>query len=168
MQANDRPTTINITLERPDAADAIILIMELEGVLAPQYPPASRHGLSVEQLLTEGVAFFVLRAHGAPAACGGIKLFGTEYGELKRMYVRPQFRGFGYGKLLISHLAAYACEQRVALLRLETGVYQREAIGLYERMGFQRIPPFGAYQADPLSLFYEKRIACDEHDGAVL
>jgi hypothetical protein len=44
------------------------------------------------------------------------------------------------------------------LLRLETGIYQREAICLYERMGFYRIPPFGAYQEDPLSLFFEKRI----------
>src|SRR5262245_22851749 len=164
---NDRPTNIHITLERPDTADAIALITELESLLAPQYPPESRHGLSVERLLAEGVAFFLLRAHGAPAACGGIKLFGMEYGELKRMYVRPQFRGLGFGKLLISHLAAYACEQRVALLRLETGIHQREAIGLYERVGFQRISPFGAYRADPLSLFYEKRIACEEHSTIV-
>jgi ribosomal protein S18 acetylase RimI-like enzyme len=162
-----RPTDINIAQERPDTADAITLITELEGVLAPQYPPESRHGLSVERLLAEAVAFFLLRAQGTPAACGGIKLFGTEYGELKRMYVRPQFRGLGFGKLLISHLAAYACAQRVALLRLETGIHQHEAIGLYERMGFQRIAPFGAYRTDPLSLFYEKRIACEEHSTIV-
>ena len=50
-------------------------------------------------------------------------------------------------------------QQGAALLRLETGIYQTEAIGLYERFGFQPIPPFGAYQLDPLSLFYEKRLA---------
>src|SRR5262245_1730687 len=140
-----------ITPERPDTADAQTLIMELEALLAPNYPPESRHGLSVERLLAESVAFFVLRSDGVPAGCGGIKLFGAEYGELKRMYVRPQFRGRGFGKLLISHLAAYACAQRVAMLRLETGIHQHEAIGLYERMGFQRVSPFGAYRADPLS-----------------
>jgi hypothetical protein len=42
---------------------------------------------------------------------------------------------------------------------LETGIYQKEAIGLYEQAGFQRIPPFGAYKEDPLSLFFEKRIS---------
>jgi putative acetyltransferase len=72
------------------------------------------------------------------------------------MYVRPQFRGLGFGKLLISQLAAYAREHGVRLLRLETGIYQHEVIGLYERMGFERIEPFGSYKEDPLSLFFEK------------
>jgi GNAT superfamily N-acetyltransferase len=148
-----------ITRERPDSADAIALITELEAHLEPHYPRTSRHGYSVEQLLAAQVAFFLLRSEGHPAACGGIQLFGTEYGELKRMYVRPQFRGLGFGKLLLGHLAAYAREQGVPLLRLETGIHQREAIGLYEHMGFVRIPPFGAYREDPLSLFFEKPVA---------
>ena len=38
------------------------------------------------------------------------------------------------------------------------GIHQAAAIRLYERVGFQRIPPFGAYVEDLLSLFYEKRI----------
>jgi ribosomal protein S18 acetylase RimI-like enzyme len=46
----------------------------------------------------------------------------------------------------------------VSLLRLETGIHQKAAIALYERMGFQSIPPFGEYQPDPLSRFYEKRL----------
>jgi putative acetyltransferase len=147
-----------ITPERPDTADAIILITELEAHLDPLYPRESRHGLSVEQLIAEAVAFFLLRSNGTPAGCGGIKLFGTAYGELKRMYVRPQFRGSGFGRLMLNHLADYARAHGVALLRLETGIHQRAAIGLYERMGFQRIPPFGAYREDPLSLFFEKQI----------
>jgi len=72
--------------------------------------------------------------------------------------VRPQFRGLGYGRLLLNHLADYALANGVGLLRLETGIYQAPAIRLYERMGFQRIGPFGDYKEDPLSLFYEKRI----------
>jgi len=147
-----------ITPERPDSADAVLLISELEAHLAPLYPPESRHGFSVEKLITQGVTFFVLRANETPAGCGGIQLFGTKYGELKRMYVRPHFRGLGFGKVLLNHLADYARTRGVALLRLETGIHQAAAISLYERMGFQRIPPFGAYLEDPLSLFYEKRI----------
>jgi ribosomal protein S18 acetylase RimI-like enzyme len=56
------------------------------------------------------------------------------------------------------HLAAYARRQKVMGLRLETGIYQPEAIGLYERWGFRRIPLFRAYTEDPLSGFYEKRL----------
>jgi GNAT superfamily N-acetyltransferase len=147
-----------ITLERPDSADAIALITELEADLDPLYPRESRHGYSVEKLIAQAVAFFVLRASGTPAGCGGVQLIGNAYGELKRMYVRPHFRGLGFGKLLLDHLAEYAQANGVHLLRLETGIHQVAAISLYEGMGFQRIPPFGAYKEDPLSLFYEKRI----------
>jgi len=44
------------------------------------------------------------------------------------------------------------------LLRLETGIHQPAALGLYERSGFRLIPPFGEYREDPLSRFYEKRL----------
>jgi ribosomal protein S18 acetylase RimI-like enzyme len=112
----------------------------------------------VQKLIADAVAFFVVRHGGTPAGCGGIKLFGTEYGEIKRMWVRPRFRGLGYGKLMLDHLAAYAKTRDVGVLRLETGVHQHAAIRLYEREGFRRIPPFGSYRNDPVSLCYEKRI----------
>jgi putative acetyltransferase len=152
-----------ITRERPDTADAVALINELEAHLAPLYPTERRHGFSVETLLAENVPFFILRHDGTPAACGGIKLFGTEYGEVKRMYVRPQFRGLGLAKLILDHLAEYAFAHDVTLLRLETGIHQHAAIRLYERVGFARIPPFGAYLEDPLSLFYEKQLDPHAH-----
>jgi len=150
--------SVSITRERPATADAIALIQELEAHLGPLYPPASRHGFSIEKLLAEDVPFFVLRADGTPAGCGGIQLVGAAYGELKRMYVRPQFRGRGFGKQMVTYLADYALAHGVTLLRLETGIYQQEAIGLYERLGFVRIGPFGPYTNDQLSLCYEKSI----------
>jgi len=148
-----------ITAERPDTPDALLLINELQTHLESFYPPESRHGFSVERLIAEAVAFFVLRADGRPAGCGGIKLVGREYGELKRMFVRPEFRGAGFGEMLVEHLAAHALAHGVTLLRLETGIHQQAAIRLYERLGFRRIPPFGPYTNDPVSLCYEKRLS---------
>jgi GNAT superfamily N-acetyltransferase len=147
-----------ITPERPDTADAQALIVELEAQLEPLYPRASRHGYSVDKLIEEGVAFFVIRHDGTPAGCGGIQLYGAEYGELKRMYVRPRFRGLGLAKALLNRLAGHARDRGVGLLRLETGVHQTAAIRLYEREGFYSIPPFGEYKDDPLSRFYELRV----------
>ena len=147
-----------ITRERPDTPDARFLIGELEAELSPHYPAASRHGYSVQKLVDQGVAFFVTRHDKAPAGCGGIQLFGTEYGELKRMYVRPQFRGLGLGSLMLSHLEAYAREHAIDLVRLETGIHQEAAIRLYERCGYVRIPPFPPYFDDPVSRCYEKRL----------
>jgi ribosomal protein S18 acetylase RimI-like enzyme len=149
--------SVTITEESPDSADAIQLINELQSFLNPEkYPAESRHGYSVEKLLREGVAFFVTRQDNTPAGCGGIKLFGTEYGEVKRMYVRPQYRGLGLGKMMLDHLASYAREKQIYTLRLETGIYQTEAIKLYENYGFKRRGPFGEYKDDPLSIYFEK------------
>jgi ribosomal protein S18 acetylase RimI-like enzyme len=74
------------------------------------------------------------------------------------MYVRPQYQGRGLGAALVEHLAAYARERGVPLLRLETGIHQQAAMRLYERMGFRSIPPFGDYREDPLSRFYERSL----------
>lgn len=150
--------SVVIRPERPDTADAKALIIELEEHLAQFYPQESRHGYSVEKLLAQGVAFFLLREAGEPAGCGGIQLFGAEFGELKRMYVRPKFRGRRYGRLMLDHLANYARNHGIHLLRLETGIHQHAAIALYEGAGFRRIPPFPPYREDPLSRCYEMPI----------
>ena len=152
---------VDILRERPDTADASALIRELEEHLASRYPDESRHGFSVRRLVEQGVDFFVVRSDGRPAGCGGI-LFVTDedepYGEIKRMYVRDAYRGLGLGRRMLRHLADHARSRGVTLLRLETGIDQREAIGLYESMGFRRCEPFGPYRDDPLSPCYELRL----------
>ena len=150
--------SVIIARERPDTFDAVRLIAELDAVLESFYPPTSRNGFSVDKLLAEEVAFFLLRLDGEPVCCGGILLVDGAYGEIKRMYVRPPYRGAGLAKSMLAHLTDYACSHGVALLRLETGIHQGEAIGLYEQVGFYRIPPFGPYIDDPLCLCYEKRL----------
>jgi GNAT superfamily N-acetyltransferase len=151
-------STAAITQESPDTPDAIALIAELDAILTPLYPSESRHGLSVEKLLAEQVEFFLLRHRGEAAGCAGLKFVGSDYAELKRMYVRPIFRGQGFGKQLLNHVAAHAQARDMRVLRLETGIHQREAIALYERFGFTRIPPFPPYQEDPVSRCYQKQI----------
>jgi ribosomal protein S18 acetylase RimI-like enzyme len=158
--------SVSIVAERPDSPEASRLITELDDHLSPRYPPSSRHGFSVGRLLEEGVEFFVLRSDGEPVACGGILLVdaaGTEpaYAEVKRMYVAPAFRGAGYGKAILQRLADEARARGIDRLRLETGIHQVEAIGLYETTGFRRIGPFGPYADDPLCVFLERRLDRD-------
>jgi len=146
-----------ITRESPDSDAATQLIAELDAVLTPLYPAESRHGYGVEKLIREGVHFFVLRADGLPAACGGIQFY-PGWGELKRMFVRPALRGRGLARAILAHLEAHARAEGCGVLRLETGIRQQDAIGLYQSAGFRRIPPFPPYRDDPLSLFFEKRL----------
>jgi GNAT superfamily N-acetyltransferase len=150
--------TTRIVEVPPDSADAVLLIRELDDhLLAHPYPPQSRHAYSVDKLLRERVVFFVTYYDGQLAGCGGIKMF-VDYGEVKRMFVRPIFRGKGLGKAMLNHLAEYVRIRQVLVLRLETGIYEVEAIGLYESIGFRRISPFGEYQEDPLSIYLEKSL----------
>jgi GNAT superfamily N-acetyltransferase len=154
---------VKVAQARPDSADAVALITELDGYLCPLYPKWNQSGLSPDRLVREGVAFFIVYVDGAPAGCGCIKpdegIGGS--GELKRMYVRPRYRGQGLGRLMLDHLESFARQHGITILRLETGVYQPEAMRLYERMGYRPIPPFPPYDVctGTLSRFYEKRLA---------
>ncbi|MCX7355344.1 MAG: GNAT family N-acetyltransferase [Alphaproteobacteria bacterium] len=140
---------ITITLESPDTEAARSLIAELVATLDhPDYPPESRHGYSVDTLIREGVHFFVMRAEGEVAGCGGIQFFSGFRG-----------RGRGLGRVLLRHLEEHARARNCPVLRLETGIHQTGAIALYERAGFSRIPAFPPYKPDPVSLFFEKRLA---------
>jgi len=152
------PSAVTIVAARPDSPEAMELLAELDSALFEYpYPAESRHAFSVEQLLRESVAFFVASYDEQLAACGGVKLF-ADYGEVKRMFVRPQFRGKGLGKAILNRLAAHARANRLNILRLETGIYQVEAIGLYDVWGFQRRGPFGLYKDDPNTVYFEKPI----------
>ena len=147
---------VAIRREHPATEAASRLISELDAYLSPLYPQESQHGYSIEKLVERQVEFYVLYCDGEPAACGGVQFFtapqeeGGAYGELKRMYVRSEFRGRGFGKRLLEHLERLAADKGVTTMRLETGTRQPEAVGLYERAGYYRIPPFGDYWDDPV------------------
>ncbi len=95
-------------------------------------------------------------------ACGGVA-FCDGYAEVKRMYSKPSVRGRGVAKALLRRLEAEARAAGATLLRIETGLYQLEALRFYEGAGFRRRGPFGPYAELPpraieLSLFYEKSV----------
>jgi putative acetyltransferase len=137
------------------------LIGELDAALGANYEAHQRHGLSIAQLFEPHVRFFVARLDGNAVGCGGVALF-DDYAEVKRMYTRPAVRGRGVAKALLRRIESEARTSSKTALRLETGPYQREAIGLYQSMGFTGCGAFGGYAAMPprniaMSLFFEKR-----------
>jgi putative acetyltransferase len=142
--------------------DARILVEELEADLASSYDAEQRHGLSVERLFAPNIAFFIAYAGDEAVGCGGIA-FEDGYGELKRMYVRPKYRGQGVVQALIKQLESEAAARDVKRITLETGDVQHAAIRAYERAGFVRRGAFGEYcsltpSALERSVFFEKQI----------
>jgi putative acetyltransferase len=153
-----------ITIELVAAATQEVreLIGELNAVLGAAYEADQQHGLAIEQLFEPHVRFFLARLDGSAVGCGGVALF-ADYAEVKRMYTRPSARGRGLAKALLRKIEDEARGVGAPVLRLETGIRQPEAIGLYESMGFRSCGAFGPYAAMPArsietSLFYERSI----------
>lgn len=147
-----------ISPENPTSSAIQELITELDNHLAALYPPESRHGLNIPALLNKSVTVFLAKLDDEPVGCGALKLFAPLYAEVKRMYIKPAFRGKGIGKKILNEIELSAKQANIYTLRIETGIYQLEAIGLYEKLGFYRIPAFGDYKPDSLSLFFEKKL----------
>ncbi|MFV9506777.1 MAG: GNAT family N-acetyltransferase [Oscillochloridaceae bacterium umkhey_bin13] len=148
-----RPITIQP--ERADTPEVRAILAAGDAYAAELYPADSNHMLDLAALLEPRVHFLVARVDGVAAATGAVVRYAG-YGELKRMFVLPQFRGLGLGRRMLDALLDHLRSQGITLARLETGILNREACALYERDGFRVIGPFGSYVADPLSLFYER------------
>ena len=149
---------MHIALESPDQPEVIALIAELDAYQDTLYPPESRHALDLASLKQANVVFVVARnADGQAIGCGAV-VVGEEYGELKRMYVRPDSRGAGVASQVLGLLEATAISRGCKLFTLETGPMQPEALRLYESFGYVRRGPFGKYTNDPLSVFMQKRV----------
>jgi putative acetyltransferase len=58
----------------------------------------------------------------------------------------------------MQRIESHAIESGMPLVRLETGVSQPEALGLYRALGYHLRGPFGSYRDDPLSVFMEKSL----------
>jgi putative acetyltransferase len=122
---------MSLTVERAAEATPEVhdLIGELNAVLGAVYETHQRHGLAIEQLFEPNVRFFVARLDGLVVGCGGVAIF-DDYAEVKRMYTRAVARGRGVAKALLRKIEEEARGAGKSLLRLETGTYQHEAIGL--------------------------------------
>ena len=82
---------------------------------------------------------------GQAAACGCFKPLDTHSAEIKRMYVRPEWRRRGFSEQLLVALELWARELGLSQLVLETGKGQPEALALYHKRGFVVTANYGPY-----------------------
>jgi len=153
---------VAVRLESPDQPDIRRLLAQLDEYLTGLYPPESNHLLGIEELLQPNIRFFVARRGARAFGCGALKLEKDGSAEVKRMYVDPASRCLGIGKALMRAIEAEAERTSIQVLRLETGIHQPEAIGLYIAGGFREIPAFPPYRPDPLSRFFAKQCALSD------
>ena len=151
MTADDKGAGAGATIaaETADQPEVRALLAQSDAYHAGLYPAASNHLVDVGTLVRPNVRFLVARVEGGAVGCGALVLDAGGEAEIKRMFVAPEARGrrIGWQLLLALEDAARAA-----------GVRQPESLGLYRRLGYRQRGPFGAYRADPLSTFFEKRI----------
>ena len=147
----------------PGHPDARALMALSEAYMGALYPSESNHFEPPEGLRAPQGEFWGLWLGDVLVGCGGAKVHTPvdepAYGEIKRLFVLDSARGHGAAKQLMAHIEAALRARGVTVARLETGIYQPEAIGLYRRLGYGERGPFGDYAPDPLSLFMEKGLA---------
>ena len=90
--------TFTIRREPPDQPDVVALIEALDAYANALYPPESNHLLDIAALSAPAVSFLVVRDGGEAVGCGAILRDARGWGEVKRMYVRPDQRGRGVGQ----------------------------------------------------------------------
>lgn len=149
---------MNISFETPNQPDVVSLIAELDAYLYALYPADSVYALDIATLDQPHILFAVMRdSAGAALGCGAMVLT-PEYGEIKRMYVRPAGRGQGLSHRLMDALEGEAAKRGCKRFTLETGPDQPEALALYEKRGYTVCGPYGDYPDDPYSVFMEKAV----------
>ncbi|SFS14900.1 Acetyltransferase (GNAT) family protein [Granulicella pectinivorans] len=94
-----------------------------------------------EAILRKGGSIFFVEADNIPVGC--VALIPMENGvyELSKMAVSPTLRGHGLGRRLLEHTIAEARRQGIKELFLGSSTRLRNAVHLYESLGFQHIPP---------------------------
>jgi len=143
------------------------VITALNEELSVIYPePGVKHfRLDPEEVAPGRGAFLIVRRDGVPIGCGAIRRIDAVTGELKRMYVVPDARGLGVGRLLVEALEDQARQLGLTRVVLETGTRQQAAIALYRRLGFVDIPQWGEYIGSPVGLCMGKEIINKERSG---
>jgi len=144
----------------PDTPEAQALLAVSDAYYVGLYPAESNHLESSDDLKKPNVLFVGCRIDGELVASGAAKIMQDEgsYAEIKRVFVVDEHRGKGLSSKLMRFLETELQGRGVSLFRLETGVRQPEALGLYRKLGYLERGPFGSYRADPYSVFMEKQV----------
>ncbi|QFS81396.1 putative N-acetyltransferase YsnE [Roseivivax sp. THAF40] len=156
------PIRIETTAPRAEGVETVL--SESHALMQRLFPPEHNSFLDFDALAAPEITLWAARDDAAILGTVALKAAG-EYGEIKSLFVMPEARGHGVAAALLAHAEAEAQARGITLLRLETGDLLEAAGRLYIRAGYVRRGPFGAYEENGTSVFYEKALtACDTSD----
>lgn len=140
-------------------SDLTWLVSELDAFQSQLYPAESNHCLDLSTATDKQLRCVIVRDEsGSPVGCGALLLQENGSAEIKRVYIRPEYRGRKLGEKIVTAIETMASEKNSGILLLETGIHQQPAIALYRRCGYEICDAFPPYAADPLSVFMCKKL----------
>ena len=148
---------VNLLRSNSYNSDFIELVKHLDIDLAQR--DGKEHSFYAQFNKIDAIKYVVIAyENGQPVGCGAIKEFAPGIMEVKRMYTLPEHRGKQIASQVLSELERWAAELSCTKCVLETGKKQPEAIRMYERNGYKRIPNYGQYVGVENSICFEKNI----------
>lgn len=103
--------------------------------------------------------FLLLFLDDQPAGCGGYRVHNPTTGEIKRLYVRPEYRGHGHGRRILTTLEHHARTVGSACLLLETGVRNDAAIALFTSVGYTPVPGYVPHRDQRINRAFAKSLS---------
>ncbi len=156
-----RAATMSFDAVDPESADAIWALEQYFAELDRRFPTGFDPGNALRgdapSYRSPNGVFVVVHSDGEPAACGGVQRIDETTCEIKRMWVRAEWRGVGLGRRLLDHLEQRCRELGGARVVLDTNSVLTEAISMYERAGFRSTE---CYNDNPYALrWFEKQLS---------
>ena len=137
-----RAATVHLRAVDPSDPAAVEAVGHYFAELDRRFPTGFDPGEGAHdaEAMAPGAGVFVVAtSDGRPVACGGVQQVGPGTGEIKRMWVDPDWRGAGLGSRMLRHLEAEAARLGHTRVCLDTNGTLLEAITMYERAGYVHV-----------------------------
>ncbi len=129
---------------------------ELDARFDGGFEPGDTLVADAESMRAPNGTFVVAVADGAAVACGGVVSHDPSTGEIKRMWVDPDWRGIGLGRQMLAELELHVGRLGHSRVVLDTNAVLTEAIAMYERAGYR---PIERYNDNPYAQrWFEKHL----------
>jgi GNAT superfamily N-acetyltransferase len=151
---NSKIKVVKTTNENPDF---LSLIKTFDAYLWERYPELKINywGNNIIELNPNVVVIYL---DEKPVACGCFKKYDKNTIEIKRMFVAPEARGLGLAQRILQELEQWSLELGYSVSILETLYKQKEAISLYEKVGYAIVANYEPYVGLENSICMRKKI----------
>jgi len=150
---------MTIVLRRTNGVDPHfqLLVADLDKDLWARYPTIQQNFTPFNRI-DESARVVVAYADDTPVGCGCFRAMDKETLEIKRMYVKPESRGMGIAKSILSELEEWGKDEGFIQANLETGNNQPEALAVYGGAHYKQIPNYPPYTHIAESICMAKKL----------